>query len=428
MNIYIETYGCAANQSDSEIMAGLLSKAGFDIVHNIELADIIIINTCVVKGTTERKILFRIKELAEKNKKLIIAGCMPETELDKIRKITDASVIGTDSTKILSVVRRVLNNEHVIEIGTKSEKVCLPKIMANPVRDIVQISEGCLSLCSFCLTRMARKNLFSYSPEKIIREINEAHSSGVKEFWLTSQDCGCYGFDIGTTITNLLKKITTEVRGKYRIRVGMMNPQHILNQLNELVEIYKDAHIFKFLHIPVQSGSDSILKDMKRGYSVNDFLHTIKRFRQKIPDITLWTDVIVGYPTETDDDFSKTTSLIKKIMPDYTNISRFTPRPHTKAAGLKQLPSETKKQRSRAMTELVNKICLNQNRRWVGKECEILIDEYNRHHRTWIGRTAFYKQVVVKASEKSTRKFHLGDWLNVKITDAAQTHLVGEVI
>lgn len=428
MHVYIETYGCAANQSDSGIMAGLLSRAGFDIVHRPDLADIIIINTCVVKGTTERKVLFRIKKLAEKNKKLIVAGCMPETELDKIRKITNASVIGTDCTKILKVVKKVLNNENVIEIGTKSEKVCLPKLMRNPIKNIVQISEGCLSSCSFCLTKLARGNLFSYNPDKIVKEISETHKSGVKEFYLTSQDCGCYGFDRKTNITELLKKIATKARGKYLIRVGMMNPQHILNQIDGLIEVYSDNHIFKFLHIPVQSGSDPILKDMKRGYTIKDFLHIIERFRQKMLDITVWTDVIVGYPTETDDDFSKTASLIKKIMPDYTNISRFTSRPHTEAAGLKQLPSEVKKERSRTITKLVNQICLEQNKKWIGWSGEILIDEYNRRHKTWIGRNPMYKQVVIKTNVKTNQKLHLGDWLNVHIVDATQTHLLGEII
>ena len=262
MNIYIETYGCAANQNDSEIMAGLLKRSGFNIVKNLDSADLIILNSCTVKHATENKIMHRINELSKKKTPLIIAGCMPETQYEKIRDITQsASLIGASSvTNIAKIVKKTINGETIEEFSKGKDKVCLPKIHQNKLIDIVQISEGCLSDCSFCITKHARGNLHSYDPEMIIKEIGKSKKSGVKEFWLTSQDCGCYGFDINTNLAELLEKIVKEVPGNYFIRLGMMHPMHLKKIYKNLINIMKHKNIFKFLHVPIQSGSKKILK------------------------------------------------------------------------------------------------------------------------------------------------------------------------
>ncbi|MEM7819275.1 MAG: tRNA (N(6)-L-threonylcarbamoyladenosine(37)-C(2))-methylthiotransferase [Candidatus Aenigmatarchaeota archaeon] len=426
MNIYIETYGCSNNIAESQIMAGLLTRSGFSVINDIENADIIIVNTCSVKSTTEQKILYRIKHLREKypKKKMIITGCMPESEYDIVKSfVPNASFVGTHHiTYIAKAVKSEMENKHIELLGKiKKEKLCLPKIRENNAIDIVPISSGCSSYCSYCSTKLAKGDLFSYSGEKIIEEIKIAKSDGCKEFWLTSQDCGCYGLDKNTNITELLKNIIKNVSGKYFLRIGMMNPQNIMKFIPELIDVFKDEHVFKFIHLPVQSGSDKILKLMNRGYTINDFKHIINEFRKEIPEITLWTDIIVGFPSEDEEDFNKSVELIKEIKPDFVNISTFGPRPGTKAAKMKQILTNIKKERTRILTKIVDKISLEKNKKWVGWKGEVIIDEYKKERKNFIARNFAYKPIVLHGN------FKIGDFVNAKIISASKTYLVGEV-
>lgn len=425
MNIYIETFGCSANQAETEIMTGLLTRAGINIVNNAKDADIVIINTCSVKSTTEQKIFHKIKEI-EKTKNIIIAGCMPESEYEKLRNITDASLVSTHHIKdIASAVEKVADGKHIELIGKKrTEKICLPRIRKNKTINIVPISSGCLSACAYCSTKLAKGELFSYSKGKIIEEISSAKANGFKEFWITAQDCGCYGFDNSENLADLLNNITGVVKGKYFLRAGMLNPRHVLTFLPQLIEAYKNEHVFKFLHLPVQSGSNKILELMGRGYTADEFRKIINEFRKEIPEITVWTDVIVGFPGESDSDFQETISLIKEIKPDFVNISAFGVRPGTKAAKMKQINTETKKKRTREMTEIVDNICLEANKKWLGKECEIIIDEYKPEKQNFIGRNIAYKPIVIK----NAKNIKIGNIIKVTITDAEKTHLNGKII
>ncbi|MFH1420549.1 MAG: MiaB/RimO family radical SAM methylthiotransferase, partial [Candidatus Aenigmatarchaeota archaeon] len=249
MQIYVETYGCAANQNDSELMAGLLKTAGYDVTNNIELADIVIINTCIVKTTTANKLYFRIKTLEGSGKKLIIAGCMPAAELSKLRDITNAPVIGPDAvSEIAKVVAGLIKNKTFEAFDGKS-KIGLPRISKSKVVFVQQISQGCMNECSFCETCLARGSLKSYNDNAIVKEIAGAKSAGFKEFWLTSQDNGCYGFDFDekTNLAKLISKITQTVRGKYYLRIGMVNPQHVKKFLPQLLDVYDNENMFKFL-------------------------------------------------------------------------------------------------------------------------------------------------------------------------------------
>jgi MiaB-like tRNA modifying enzyme len=424
-NVFIETYGCAANQSDSEIMAGLLKRAGFDVVQDINLADVIIVNTCIVKSPTEQKVLYRIRSLKQKfpRKKIVIAGCMPEAEIEKIREIGTFSVIGPGNiTAVPSVVKKTLEGKMVEELEGRDEKICMPKIRKNPVIDIVQIASGCCSDCAYCSVRLAKGQLMSFPQNKILKEIKIAHKSGCKEFWLTAQDCACYGFDLGTDVAQLLQKIISNVDGNYFLRLGMLNPLHLKNIYEGLIEVYKDRHMFKFLHIPVQSGSNRILKKMKRGYTVEDFVNVVEAFKDSIPEITIWTDVIVGFPGESEEDFLKTLKLIEDVEPDFVNVSRYTVRPETEAAGMKQIPSQKKKDRTRQTSKLVNEISLKKNKEWIGWSGDVLTDEYNKDKKNWVGRNFTYKPVIIRGITR------LGQTKKVRIVDATHTHLVGEVV
>jgi len=219
----------------------------------------------------------------------------------------------------------------------------------------------------------------------------------------------CYGYDINTNIANLLKKIL-EMKRDFKIRLGMGNPDFLLDYLDELIEVFKDPRMFKFLHIPVQSGSDNVLKHMKRNYTIDTFTEIIPRFRKIHPNITISTDIIVGYPDETDEDFKQTIQLLKKTMPDVINVSRFWTRPGTLAARKKQLPTKTIKTRGQIMTKTYHEIALKQNKKWLNWEGKVIIDEIGKSN-SFVGRNFAYKPVIVKGN------FEIGDEIEVKVND-----------
>jgi len=423
--VYIETYGCSANKSDSEIMMGLLTQNGYSIVDSIDLADIAIINTCIVKTPTAKRMERRIKEIYNSGKPLIVAGCMAKAEPERIEKLAPkASIITPDAIdKIVDVVIKTLDGEKVIFDSEKKEKVLLPRIPFNKIISIVQISSGCLSACTFCETRIAKGILKSYRPSSIIERIKEDVKNGFKEFWITSQDNGCYGFDIGTNLAELINAIV-KVEGNFFVRVGMMNPVHLIRRkdlLENLIQVFKNEKIFKFIHLPIQSGSNKVLKDMNRGHTVEEFLEVVDVFRKEIPEITIETDIIVGYPTETEEDFEKTLDLLKTLNPDVVNISRFFPRPKTPAEKLKQLPMKIVNDRSRKIHELVREISLEKNKKYLQKIVDIFVDEIGRG-KSYIGRTMNYRPVVIESENDI-----LGKVINVEITDVKSNFLIGKI-
>ncbi len=357
MKLYFETYGCAANQADELVMRSIL-KQDLEFSEKIENSDILIILTCGVKGSTENKILARIQEIKNKfpKKKVIIAGCLTKILSTKLQKMFPYySLIGPDQINdILEIVKKVANEEKVIELKSKKKLKCvLPKVVKE-VQPIV-IASGCLNACAYCATKIAKGMLKSYPINCIKDAVEYAVKHGAKKILLTATDTGVYGKDIGTNLAKLLKELVT-IPGDFKIRVGMMNPQHIKPFLNEVIEVYKNPKIIKFIHIPVQAGSNKVLKDMKRGYTVEEFKKIIMKFRKEIPNIKISTDIICGFPTETEEDFEKTVKLVKEIKPEVVNISKFYPRPNTPAKEMKQLPTKTIKERSRKLSEIYIKI------------------------------------------------------------------------
>ena len=284
--ICIETAGCSLNQSDSELMAGLLKDAGFDISRSAEASDLVIINTCTVKGPTEAKFWKRLAELMNLRKKIVIAGCIAQTIPDELKEF---SLIGTTQiNNIVSVVEETLNGNVVklIAFG-KNPRLNLPKIRKNRVVEIVPISSGCLGEpCAYCKVKQARGDLVSYEKDAIIKQVSKAVISGAKEIWLTSQDNGCWGKDIDNSFPALLREVA-KIPGDFKIRVGMMNPNYAKEFLDELIEAMKNDKVFKFLHLPVQSGNNEILKLMRRKYTAEDFKDVVSRLRDEIPGISM---------------------------------------------------------------------------------------------------------------------------------------------
>jgi MiaB-like tRNA modifying enzyme len=413
--IYSEVYGCSANVADYEIALGLLKKAGFELVNNKEESNLNIIFTCTVKQPSTNRMIHKIRELTKLNKPLIVAGCMPKTDYKIIEKINPkASMLGPDSIeKIVNVACATIEGKKIVFLkNLRKPKLCLPRVRKNSVIGIVPISTGCLSNCSYCSVKFARGKLFSYPVKMIVEEANQAINNGCRELYITSQDNGCYGKDINSSLPELLNKIC-EVEGKFFIRVGMVNPLHIKQILNELIDVYRNEKIFKFLHLPVESGSDNILELMNRGYKVKDFISIVEKFRKKFPLLTLSTDVIVGFPEETERDFNKTLELIEKTKPDIVNISKFGSRPRTEAAKMRQLDRKIINKRSIILTKLVKKTCFENNKKWLGWEGDCLVDEKGIKENTWIGRNFAYKPIVIRS-----KKNLLGKFISVKITNA----------
>lgn len=422
--VYAEVFGCAANQSDFEIALGLLKESGFKIVDDPKKSDIILIFTCIVKTPTVNRMIDRIKKLSELNRPLIVAGCMPRVKKELIEKINPkASMIGPDSIdRIVDVVEKSLKGKRIILLEEmRSPKLCLPRVRRNPVVNIVQINEGCLSKCSYCVVKLARGNLISYPIELIKKDIKISLKEGCREIWLTSQDTACYGRDMGTNLAQLLKEIC-RIEGKFFVRVGMMNPSFVEDILDELLEAYEHEKIFKFLHLPIQSFSKKVLKLMGRNYTPKTVLRIIRSFYRKFPDLTLATDIIVGFPGEEDSDFKRTIKFIKEVRPDIVNISKFGAHPETEASKLKKLPTKIVKERSSTLSKLVKKISLDKNERWVGWEGECLIDEKGKEN-TWIARNFAYKPIVIESREKL-----LGKFVKVRITDFSPTYLRGKIV
>lgn len=359
--IYFETYGCTANQNNTEIMKGLVLQSGLELTNNLEIADLLVINTCIVKEPTEKKIERRISDLRKQypKKPIIIAGCMPEVRADRLQQ-DNLYLLGTHHIKdICKLIRKIYEekyNEEEFLLEKNEEKLCLSKISSKKKVGITQISEGCLGNCNFCIVKLAKHKLFSYPQEKIIENIKNDLKSGAKEIWITSQDNANYGFENGKQkLPQLMKKIL-ELKGNFQVRIGMMNPANVFPILDELIEIYKHKKIKKFLHLPLQSGSDSVLKKMNRKYKVQDFVFIVDKFRKEIPDLELWTDIIVGFPEETEKDFQETLKIIKKIKPQQLNLSRYWAIKGTEAATLQQLKPEIIKKRIKKLVEVYKKI------------------------------------------------------------------------
>jgi MiaB-like tRNA modifying enzyme len=327
---------------------------------------------------------------------------------------------------IVDVVKRVCLGEKVVALQnalTAKPGLCLPRAKSNPVVSVVNVNYGCLGSCAYCCVLFARGRLRSYSVAEVTERFKVDLAAGAREFWITSQDVACYGKDVGVNLAELLTAVCG-LQGVFRVRVGMMTPNNVADILDELVEAYGDAKVFKFLHLPVQSGDDDVLKGMRRFYTVQQFKKIVETFRTAFPDITLATDVICGFPSENREAFEHTLQLIGEVKPDVVNVSKFFARPGTAAAAITDGVVEQAeiKRRSADMARLAKQVSLERNQRWIGWKGEILVDEKGKISGSWMGRNFAYKPVVVKSNS-----ILLGKTLRVKIVEAFQTHLEGEI-
>ena len=417
--IFVEAYGCSASFADSEMISGLIVNGGHTLATDSSESDLNLIVTCSVKDTTANKMMHRIKSL--KAKPLIVAGCLPKAEQNNVEKFTEnASLLGPNSLgKTLDVINSTLIGKKQIALEDSDlSKVGLPKVRLNSAVGIVEIASGCMSECTFCQTKLAKGDLSSYRLGDIVRQVQTEIKEGCKEVWLTSTDNGCYGFDIGTDLPTLVNAVS-EIPEDFMVRVGMMNPMYMSRIKQELIESYDNEKVFKFLHIPVQSGSNKVLNDMKRGHTSETFREIVKKTKGRFENFTISTDIIVGFPSETEEDFQKTLSLLDETKPDVVNLSKYSARPGTDAAELKQIDAAEIKRRSKIIFEQINKISLESNKKWIGWKGKVLFDENTEEGIK--GRNYAYKPISVQ------EKVNIGDSHIVEITDATRKRLIGKI-
>ncbi|NJE10867.1 tRNA (N(6)-L-threonylcarbamoyladenosine(37)-C(2))-methylthiotransferase [Thermococcus sp. MAR1] len=420
VRVHVETYGCTRNRADAEIMEAILVRAGYELAETPESADYVVVNTCAVKDPTEKHMRERIKELLDSGKKVIATGCLVHVNPEAIDPRV-SGILGVKSVdRIAEAIEIAERGEKLVSVEGWREKSIdkleLPRLWKPGVSFVVPISEGCLNACTYCATRFARGVLRSYKPELVVRWVKEALARGYKEIQLSSEDTGCYGFDIGTNLAKLLDEITA-IEGDFRVRVGMMNPNHVLKFLDELVDAYTDEKIYRFLHLPVQSGDDEVLRRMGRTYTVEEFEGIVRTFRRKVRDLNLNTDIIVGFPGETDEAFRNTVELVKRVRPDKINVSRYSPRPGTIAAKWKGLPGWKVKERSRELHRLRLGIAYEINRAYVGRTVEVLVHGEGKKGGIE-GRTFNYKDIILDSGEP-------GEFLEVRVEWAGSTYLRG---
>lgn len=418
--IFVEAYGCSASFADSEMISGLIVNGGHTLVKDSSESDLNIVVTCSVKDSTANKMMHRINSL--KSKPLVVAGCLPKAEQSTVEKITQkASLLGPNSLgKTLQVIDSTLRGIKQVALEDSDlSKVGLPKVRLNPVIGIIEIASGCMSECTFCQTKLSKGDLKSYRLGDIVRQVETEISEGCKEIWLTSTDNGCYGFDINTDLPTLVRAVS-EIPEDFMIRVGMMNPMYMPRIKDELIESFDSDKVYKFLHIPVQSGSDKVLNDMKRGHTVNTVKEIIKKAKERFENFTISTDVIVGFPSETNEDFEKTFDLINEIRPDIVNLSKYSARPGTEAAKWDQIEASEVKRRSRIIFDLINKISLENNQKWIGWRGKVLFDEETNEGIK--GRNEAYKSVFV------TERIKIGQTHTVEIVDATTHSILGKIV
>jgi threonylcarbamoyladenosine tRNA methylthiotransferase CDKAL1 len=425
--VFVRSFGCSSNTADSEVLEGCLAQAGFVLADTEISADVVVFNSCAVKGPTENRIIEALKRVP-KTKKVVVAGCLPLISYERLlREVRFDAVVGPALGKdIVEVVQRVLKGEAVVKLDnslTTMPKLDLPRIQTNPVISIVPINYGCLGSCAYCCVVHARGHLRSYKISEVFARVKHDVGTGIREVWLTSQDTGCYGREIGTNLAALLKTVS-EVEGDFRVRIGMMTPNLVVPFLDELVEAFRSEKVFKFVHLPVQSGDDKVLLRMRRFYTAEEFKKTVAAFRAAFPQITLSTDVIVGFPGETGEAFENTQRLVREVQPDIVNVSKFFARPKTAAWDMRDtvIEKEEIKRRSAEAAKLARQVALEKSQRWLGWSGEILVDEKGKVAGSWMGRNFAYKVVAVKSAENL-----LGKMVQVKVVKAFSTHLIGVI-
>ncbi len=396
-------------------MEEALASNGHALTPSEADADAHVLVTCTVIEATERKMIRRMRELAAHDKPLVVAGCMAAAQRDRVRAIVPRA-------KLLPP-RRWPQIVDLLDAGTAcGDRAAEVESQAFGWHDaIVPIAQGCAGRCTYCITRVARGYVQSYPIDHLVAQVRHHVERGAREIKVTGQDTAAYGRDNGTRLPDLLRAIVA-IPGDFRVRVGMADPLTVLPILDDLVDAFASEKVFRFLHLPVQSGDDRVLERMKREYTVADFEAIVAAFRAAFPALTLSTDVIVGFPGETEDAFEATMDLVRRVRPDIVNVTRFSARPGTPAASMPDaIVGWRVKQRSRRLTALRFALAREIHQAFVGEEVDVLVTEPGKEG-TVLARTPEYRQVVLHESAP------LGEFVRVRIDAARATDFYGHVL
>ena len=431
---HITTFGCQMNEHDSEIIDGLLTERGFSSVKERKDASIVIINTCSVRDNADKRFfgtLGQLKKRKESDPSFIVCvcGCMMQQQrvVDIIKsKYPWVDVIfGTNSIHhIPELIEKVsMEKEKLVDIIENTEEIVegLPAKRLFNHKALVNIMFGCNNFCTYCIVPYTRGREKSRRPEAILAEVRELVEDGVKEIMLLGQNVNSYDGD-GTSFAKLLKMIN-EIDGLERIRFMTSNPKDLSDELIEAFTICdKLCHN---LHLPIQSGSNRVLKRMNRKYTREDYLKLIEKLRIRVPDITLSTDIIVGFPGETDDDFEETLSLVKEVEYDSAFTFIYSIRKGTPAEKFdNQVEESEKHRRFDLLVSTVNEISEKKNKVYQDRIEKILVDGVSKNNKLMLtGRTDGFKLVNFAG-----KKNMIGSLVDVRITDAKTFSLLGEVI
>jgi MiaB-like tRNA modifying enzyme len=410
---HIETYGCTSNRGESRQIEAALRDAGHYRVDGPGEADVAIMNSCTVVEKTERNMLRRAAELQEETADLIVTGCMALAQGEEFAEAgIDAQVLHWDD------VPAAVTNGECPTPGPGVEPVL------DGVVGILPIARGCMSNCSYCITKFATGRVDSPSVEENVEKARALVHAGAKEIRITGQDTGVYGWDTGERrLPELLERICTEIEGDFRVRLGMANPGGVHGIHEDLVRVFDEQEkLYNFVHLPVQSGSDDVLEDMRRQHRVDKFLDIVETFDRTLDHWTLSTDFIVGFPTETDRDHEQSMALLREVRPEKINVTRFSKRPGTDAADMKGLGGTLKKERSKAMTDLKMEVVADAYEELVGSRRSVLVVEEGTGDSVKCYDDAYRQIVVQNASEHGLEP---GDFAEVEVTSHQTVYAFG---
>lgn len=450
--LFIESFGCAMNFSDSEIVASILSKEGFNTTQKLEEADLVLVNTCSIRDKAEQTVRKRLEKYNAVKRinpgmKVGVLGCMAERLKSKFleeEKIVDM-VVGPDAYKDLpNLVSEIEEGRSAMNVLLSKEEtygdISPVRLQSNGVSAFVSITRGCDNMCTFCVVPFTRGRERSRDPQSILEEVNDLANKGFKEITLLGQNVDSYlwyggglkkDFKNATEIQKAtatdfsqLLKLVAEAHPKMRIRFSTSNPQDMTLDVIKMVAKYRN--ICNYIHLPVQSGSNRILKAMNRLHTREEYFELIRNIREMIPNCGISQDMITGFPTETEEDHQDTLSLMEKITYDFGFMYAYSERPGTMAERKLEddVPHEVKKRRLQEIVDLQQKHSKQRTKRFLGQTTEVLIErESKKSDQHWSGRNS---QNTVVVFDKENYK--IGDFVNVKIKDCTSATLIGEPV
>ena len=443
MKFYIKTYGCQMNLRDSDAATAMLCEKGYTVVENEEEADVIILNTCTVRGKAEDKAIGKLgflKRLKRKNENLLlgIMGCAAQRMGDELfEKVPHLDfIIGTEQLhKLPEIVEEELSYRHkFVDVGHQSDvlnSMGAHHKLEEKRSEFVSIMRGCDRFCTYCIVPHVRGREKSRTQEDVVKEVRELAESGVVEVTLLGQNISAYGLDgikppidpNNSPFARLLEAVS-EIEGIKRIRFTSPHPAYFNDELIETIG--RLPKVCSGIHLPLQSGSNKILKKMNRPYTAEEFLEIVRKLKQHKPGITFSTDIIVGFPGESDEDFEETRRVFNDVEFDNAYIFKYSPRHGTAAAKWgDQISDEVKEQRNQILLSDLGKITSRHHETLIGSVVEILVEGVStRNESTWRGLTQT-NQVVIFDPQDSIK---VGDLINIKVNRVTRTTLYGDVV